>query len=570
MKPEIYLLRSLDTVFCDECPSGDTLEYTEILRGEAFAFQLALYMRAEETDGFWDNAIEIKADVEAPSGAGVKLYVVENVPVMRVGYRMCDDWFLRKTPGLYPDRLVPCPDGRFTAPSNAARSLYINFNEECEDIPAGEYPINIKIYRRKRANSDPEESLEPLFERQVTVSVADALLPRQRIVATNWLHYDCMAHFSGEEPFSEGFFPVMESYIRLAVKNGQNMILLPAFTPPLDTPVGEERMTVQLVGVEKAHGKYSFDFSMLDRFVKTCLGLGVEYFEHSHLFTQWGAEHAPKIMVREDGEERMMFGWHTDAVGEEYVEFLTEYIAALKRYLSENGYEKRFFFHVSDEPVMSNIESYKKASDLLHSLLGGLPSGDALSDYEFYARGIVETPIVTTDHIGDFIGRAEHVWAYYIGTHSVDNLSNRLIGMPEARGRVLGSELYYHNIEGFLHWGFNAHHNRLSRKLIDPKASSDMGADFVGGTSYLVYPSEDGMSAEPSPRLFSFRDAMQDARAMLLLERLTTGENVRNIIKKHIPDIGFNARVDEERLVSLRREINEGIKLAASGGRGGR
>ena len=31
--------------------------------------------------------------------------------------------------------------------------------------------------------------------------------------------------------------------------NGQNMLFLPAFTPPLDTPVNEERMTVQLVDV---------------------------------------------------------------------------------------------------------------------------------------------------------------------------------------------------------------------------------------------------------------------------------------------------------------------------------
>ncbi|MES9143981.1 glycoside hydrolase domain-containing protein, partial [Cutibacterium acnes] len=77
-----------------------------------------------------------------------------------------------------------------------------------------------------------------------------------------------------------------------------------AFTPPLDTKVGGERPTVQLVGVNVTNGKYSFDFSKLKRFVDMCLGLGVEYFEMSHLFTQWGAAFAPKVIATVDGVEK--------------------------------------------------------------------------------------------------------------------------------------------------------------------------------------------------------------------------------------------------------------------------
>lgn len=560
MKLNEKLLNALDTVFCDEpLPLSDTLKYTEFLRCEAFTFQWAIRLEPEETDKIWENGMELRAVVESPISDKIEVYIAENVPAMKVGYRSSDDWFLRKTPGLYPDRLTKVKNLNFTAPRGLARSIYFTINEELCDIPSGEYPIKLKLYKRYRGEVDAVETFTELVTREITVKVIDACLPKQKIIATNWIHYDCISHFSGLEPFSEEYFEVVKKIVRLAVKNGQNMIYVPAFTPPLDTPVGEERMTVQLVDITLENGEYTFDFSKLERFILICLDAGAEYLEHNHLFTQWGAKNAPKIIVRENGEEKKLFGWHTDASSEEYVHFLRSYITSLRKFLSENDYEKHFFFHVSDEPDKSNIESYSKSSAIANELLLGLPCGDALSDYAFYEDGIVKTPIVATDHIDCFLGKADHLWVYFIGMQSNDNLPNRLIGMPEARGRVLGAELYYHNIDGFLHWGFNAWHNRLSRKIIDPRISSDMGADFVGGTSYLVYPSDDG-AAEPSTRLISFRDAMQDARALLLLENLVGREEVISVLKKHIPDISFKCRISGETLTDLRREVNSMIE----------
>ena len=126
--------------------------------------------------------------------------------------------------------------------------------------------------------------------------------------------------------------------------------------------------------------------------------------------------------------------------------------------------------------------------------------------------------------------------------------------MPQERSRILGVQLYYYNIKGFLHWAFNAHHNMLSRKIIDPHFSSDMDSDFVAGTSYLVYP--DKNDVEMSVRLMTFRDQMQDTRAFLLLESYTDRETVCNLIRKHIPDISLNCKVSAEKLLALRNEVN--------------
>lgn len=551
MTYEACLLHSLDTLFT-ESALAPTLRHTSFFRNEAFSFQVGLRCnRKDPSDG---DVVELEAVVQThPSLANaVTLYTVELVPSVHVGLGISDDWFLRKTPGLYPDRLQKRADGRFTAVTGSNRCLWITVNENIETLPAGDYPLTVSL--KTRADGKEVARLE------TELHILDELLPDGRMPVTNWMHYDCMAHFSGTKPLSAAWYKTVENYMRLAAKNGQNMILTPAFTPPLDTPVGEERMTVQLVKVEKTADGYTFDFSHLKRFVESALSCGIEYFEHSHLFTQWGADHAPKIVVRENGRNKKLFGWHTDAASEEYTDFLHAYLTALKGFLKENGYEKRFFFHTSDEPIEKFVPSYTKAADLVHRELAGFSSGDALSEYVFYEKGLVQTPIVATDHIGDFLGRAKPLWAYYTGLQSTKYESNRLIGMPLERGRVLGVQLYYFAIDGFLHWGFNAHHNRLSRRLVDPCLSADMDGDFAGGTSYLVYPN--GFDAEPSPRLIAFRDQMQDVRALTLLEKLSDRETVCALVRSFIPDISFNCRVSSETLLALRAAVNEKIAAA--------
>ena len=100
-----------------------------------------------------------------------------------------------------------------------------------------------------------------------------------------------------------------------------NMLYVPLFTPPLDTEVGGERTTVQLVGVTRQNGKYSFDFSELKRFMDFAAAHKIKYYEMSHLTTQWGAKACPKIMAKtENGCERI-FGWDTSSLSEEYKAF---------------------------------------------------------------------------------------------------------------------------------------------------------------------------------------------------------------------------------------------------------
>ena len=295
------------------------------------------------------------------------------------------------------------------------------------------------------------------------------------------------------------------------------MVLTPLFTPPLDTAVGGERPTVQLVEVTEEEGGYRFGFGRLKRYMDLAWECGIRYFEIAHLFTQWGAEHAPKIVVKANGREEKRFGWHTDASSPAYVDFLRQFLLALKEHLRRENRLDRCWFHISDEPPLAAMDSYRRARNSIQEALEGCRTMDALSDIAFYKEGLVPHPIPSNDHVDAFLAeKVPHLWTYYCCGQTTE-VSNRMMAMPSARNRILGWQLYRHGIEGFLQWGYNFWFTSLSQRFIDPYAVTDGGEAFPSGDAFIVYPGEDGRPV-PSIRQLVFHEALQDMRALQLLE----------------------------------------------------
>jgi hypothetical protein len=330
--------------------------------------------------------------------------------------------------------------------------------------------------------------------------------------------------------------------------------------------VGKERPTVQLVGVSREEDRYTFDFSRLERWIRLCRSKGIKYFEFSHLFTQWGAKHAPKIMATVDGEEKRIFGWDTDAAGEEYTGFLTQFIPELVRWIRSHGLEERSYFHISDEPNLNAMPSYTRASTLVRSLLRDFPIIDALSEYEFYAAGLLTHPVVSTEHIGRFIeNEAANLWAYYCCCEYKDGLSNRFFNMPSSRTRIIGVQLYKFDIQGFLHWGYNHWYSQKSVKPIDPFKVTDADHGFPSGDAFLVYPGKEGPIG--SIRLAVLREAMQDIRALRLLERLIGKQATVQCVEEGMDrPITFKHYERSGRwILEMRERVNQRIKELAQG-----
>lgn len=510
------IVSSLEKVFLDQKPEDFArLERISALKGERVSFQLIVYQ-----DGpipYDLNRLLVKPTVKGALAEHVTLREVRNVPVeLPCRNELRDEQVLRTTPGLYPDKLAPLTcHGRIIAKRDLAVSVWVDVNIPKDTKHIGESAIEICL----------ESENEQQLSESITIDVINATLPEQELILTQWFHCDSLANYYRVEPWSEEHWRIVENFARVAVKNGINMLLTPVFTPSLDTEIGGERLTTQLVGVTKTGSGYSFDFTLLDRWVDMCDRIGIKYFEISHLFTQWGATHAPKIMATVDGEYKRIFGWETDAVGDEYTTFIRAFLAEFIAHMKKNGNDKRCYYHISDEPTIDHLESYSAAKNSVADLLEGYTIMDALSDYDFWRDGVVDTPIPSNDHIKPFIeNNVPGLWTYYCCGQLI-NVSNRLIYMPSWRNRSIGMQMYKYNIVGFLQWGYNFYNNRQSMDSIDPNEELGGGHWVPAGDTHSVYPAADGTALE-SLRIVVFHDAIQDISAMKLCESLYSKEEV--------------------------------------------
>ena len=135
--------------------------------------------------------------------------------------------------------------------------------------------------------------------------------------------------------------------------------------------------------------------------------------------------------------------------------------------------------------------------------------------------------------------------------------------MPSARNRILGVQLYLYDIKGFLQWGYNFWNTQFSKKHIDPYAVTDAGLAFPSGDAFLVYPGQDGAPVE-SIRMLVFQEALQDLRALRLLESLTSRQAVVELIGSLTDTpITFTQYPKEDGwLFAMRRKVNEAIRAA--------
>ena len=441
-------------------------------------------------------------------------------------------------PGYFPDPLLPLgKGGLLSTPARKWISLWVSVDipREC---PSGRHFLRLSFSTPSREQLhlawDPEPFPPQVVE--VELEIIPGELPRQTLWSCSWFHVDCLQRWHNMGFQDDRFWEILRLYVTDMVAHGVNVLFTPLWTPPLDTAIGHERPTCQLLQITEEGGRYHFDFSLLEKWIRLARECGMERFEFAHAFTQWGARATPKILV--NGERR--FGWDVAATSPEYREFLDQFLPQLADFLRGHGLAGKCIFHNSDEPWPDSLERYRESLALMtrHLPDGEFPVMDAMSDVDFVMQGVCHRPIPVTTCLENFQGLPlKSRWCYYCGGTWQHGSSNRLMGLPSWRNRALGVLLYALGQEGFLHWGHNFWFSQYSLDWdLNPWQDTSAGYGFLGGDSFLVYPGRQGEGQGPvdSLRYEVFAEAMQDYRACQLLESLAGREKVLEILQEGV------------------------------------
>lgn len=520
-----------------------------VMQGERLSYQVAL-----KGDGY-SGFVKVWCESEIP----VRLYIEreEIIDLPATQDISGDENYITKEPGYIPDILVPADHQNNTLLlGNGNTMLWVKVDVP-SDIAPGKYTVKTNI--GTLIFSETSTSIGISESTEMAITVLPAVMPKQNLIYTRWFYADCIANAHGVEIFSEKHWELIESYIAAAVDVGINMILTPIHTPPLDTAIGTARPCVQLVDIQKNGDNYEFNFDKFRRFIAICKKQGVQYYEMAHLFSQWGAKCSPNIMVTENGKKHYLFGWHVSADSKEYSEFLKQYIAAVAAELEKEGISENTYFHISDEPDLSNFERYESACNIIKPLIGKSKTLDALYHLEFYQKGLISNPIPSVREVHRFIdANANNLWTYYC-CEPQTVYPNSFLALPSSRVRILGFLLYKYNIKGFLHWGFNFYNCMHSNYSINPYITSSSDGALPSGDGFIVYPGKN--AAYGSIRGEVTYQAIEDMRICVALEELIGRDEVLKMIDEAA---GRNLRFDDypcsnEFLEDLRDNIREKI-----------
>ncbi len=502
---KIFLKENIDEI--------DEIYGCKAFKGERISYQIILKTREY-------NKFELKYKIKTD---------FNNVIIRKVGYvpsecpvyeQKYDDYYLTKEPGLFPDVLYPLKDNdTINVYEYTNTTLWITIDIPNE-INEGNHSVEIKFY-----NDDINEKV--IFN----VEVLKNTLPKNDLIYSQWFHTDCIASYYDVEVFSKEHWRLIDLFMQTASRTGINLLYTPIITPALDTEVGGERPTVQLVDIEYDNGKYIFEYDKLEKWINLAQKNGINNFEMAHLFTQWGAEATPKIVVKQNGKQVKKFGWQTNARSDEYKEFLRAFIPSLLQEIKKLGIDKNTYFHISDEPSNkreNDFENYNYAKSIVSEYLKDYKIIDALSNVEFYKKGLIKYPIPAINKIEPFLDEdLEERWCYYCCSQA-KYVSNRFMAMPSYRTRILGIQLYLYDMIGFLHWGYNFYYSQFSKEKIDPFKTTDAKQAFPSGDAFSVYPGKDG--AIESIRSVVFYEGLQDRVMLKLLENKIGKEKTKQLV----------------------------------------
>ena len=265
---KMYFLSALKKVMPQEKVLSDGTKFGNLYKYGRLHFQFVVFSDKILIDG------RIKIETNIPT---VKMERIGYVPSMLPVREDHDDYIVSKSPGLYPDSILPVNKDVVRIVPGINNCFMITVEDD-GSLKEDEYPVTVSLYNKEECVCRSTFSVR---------FIEEEFLPSD-VLYTNWVHYDSISAAHAVKPFTKRYYRILRSYLGHAKYSGMNCVFVPLITPPLDTYVGGYRKNVQLAEIFY-DGDYHFNFEQLGRFIDFTQENGINEFEFPPFFSHWNA-----------------------------------------------------------------------------------------------------------------------------------------------------------------------------------------------------------------------------------------------------------------------------------------
>lgn len=482
---QVWPADPLTKVFRDAAPEAPAAARADIARGEHASLQFVV--RASEAIA--GLRVEM-APFMHESGAGALQprapRFVGYVPVDRPMQTPCKDQ-LRVPPADFPDPLLEAES--VDAGPGQAQPVWVTIPVPLDAAPG--------LYRGVAAIGGAIAGKTHLTSQPLEVQVYPVTVARTRLWVTQWFSPHALHMNLQPEPDSDEFYALLARYARNMADHRQNVALI--------SPLGLAAYSVD------ADGDLAIDFARFDRWVQVFKDAGViGLIEGGHIGGReggWESHFVVGIQEVKDGEVSAR------SIAPDTPEadvFFSKFFPALVTHLKEKGWLEIYRQHLADEPIVSNIESYRQMAALVRKYAPELRIIEACHTKDLVDAMDVWVPQLNylhddLEHYQTRQAAGEEVW-FYTCVFPQGEYANRFIEQPLIKTRLLHWINFRYGITGYLHWGYN--HWTADNPFTHTTRPHGGPPYLPAGDPWIVYPGADGPL--DSIRFEAMRDGIVD------------------------------------------------------------
>ena len=530
---ECWAVDPLHKVFQDATPEGGRAAHADVARGEHASFQVVV--RAE--DGI-RGLTAMASPLELRQGDAT----LETESVRFVGYVHVDrptqtpsSDQLREPPADYPDPLLE--DETIDVPAGHAQPVWVTVHVPV-DAPPGTYRGTLTL--EGETGGAAETVSAPL-----TLHVYDVAVESTRLWVTQWFSMQWRHMEIDPEPESDEYYALLRRYARNMADHRHNVALI--------SPI--------YLATFKAsdNGLLDIDFSKFDRWVEIFQEEGViGRIEGGHIGGRVGGWESEFVVHTRRVEEGQVVSERVAPDSPEADAFYAQFFPALVLHLDTRGWLDIYMQHLADEPIESNVDSYRAMAALARKYAPELLIIEACHTKALTGSIDVWVPQLNYlerdyPHYRERQAAGDEVW-FYTCVFPQGEYANRFLEQPLIKTRLLHWINFRYCATGYLHWGYNQWTEDCP---FTHTTRPHPGPPYLpAGDPWIVYPGKEGPL--DSIRFEAMRDGIVDHELLSMLAEMDL-DAAETLARRHIIDF---ARYDTsvETFRASRRELLERLE----------